>query len=140
PEKIFEDRLVEVISFPVKHSINCCGFLFKEKLKEANIIKECILKYQIPVEQIVKIKQGADFITSEGLVIPHSELTIPPPPIRSYAFSADTAFHQPLADILKGVDLLYHEATFAEDLRDWATKTSHSTATDAARIAKMAGV
>jgi ribonuclease Z len=139
-ERIYEDKKVEVFSFPVKHSINSCGFLFREKLKEPNIKKECIARYQIPIEQIKNIKKGADFVTSEGITIPNSELITPPPLPRSYAFSADTAFHPPLAAILKGVDLLYHEATFTEELRDWADKTYHSTAKDAARIAEMAGV
>lgn len=138
PDLIFEDKKVEVYSFPVRHSINCCGFLFREKQREANIRKECIVKYQIPVEQIKSIKQGSDFTTSEGTTIPHSELTTPAPPPRSYAYCADTAFHPPIAEFIKGVNLMYHEATFAEDLRDWANKTYHSTAKDAAKIAKIA--
>lgn len=140
PEKILEDKKVEVYSFPVKHSINCCGFLFREKQRESNIKKEYISKYQIPIEEIKNIKKGADFNSAEGKIIPNSELTTIPPPPRSYAFCADTAYHEPLAEVLKGVDLIYHEATFAEDLRDWAVKTCHSTAKDAARIAQMADV
>ncbi len=139
-ERIYEDKKLEVYSFPVKHSINCSGFLFREKQKEANIKKESISKYHIPIEQIKKIKQGADFKTSDGETISHHELTTPPPLPRSYAYCADTAFHPPLAEFLKGVDLLYHEATFAEDLREWAIKTYHSTAKDAANIARLAGV
>jgi ribonuclease Z len=79
PQLIFEDKKVEVVSFPLKHSINCCGFLFREKEKEANIKKECIQQYNIPIAQIVKIKQGAGFITEEGETIPHEVLTTPPP-------------------------------------------------------------
>lgn len=138
PQLIFEDKKVEVVSFPLKHSINCCGFLFREKEKEANIKKECIQQYHIPIAQIVKIKQGAGFITEEGETIPHEVLTTPPPPPLSYAFCSDTAFHPPIVDVIKGVDLLYHEATFTEELRDWADKTYHSTALDAAKIAGMA--
>ena len=140
PELIFEDKKVEVHSFPVRHSINCCGFLFREKQKEPNIKKESIAKYKIPIEQIKNIKRGDVFITADGKTIPNEDLTTPPPLPRSYAYCADTAFHPPLAEILKGVDLIYHEATFAEDLRDWADKTYHSTAKDAAEIAQMAGV
>ena len=138
PQLIFEDKKVEVYSFPLKHSINCCGFLFREKEKEANIKKECIQQYNISIAQIVKIKQGADFITSEGETIPNEALTIPPPPPLSYAFCSDTAFYPPVVDVIKGVNLLYHEATFTEELRDWANKTYHSTALDAAKIAQMA--
>ncbi len=139
-ERIYEDKKVEVFSFPVKHSINCSGFLFREKQREANINKESIARYQIPIEQIKNIKKGADFVTASGDTIPNSELTTPPPHPRSYAFSADTAFHPPIAEIIKGVDLLYHEATFTEELRDWADKTYHSTAKDAAKMAQMAEV
>ncbi|WP_372948503.1 ribonuclease Z [Mariniphaga sp.] len=138
PQLIFEDKKVEVVSFPLKHSINCCGFLFREKEKEANIKKECIQQYNIPIAQIVKIKQGADFITEEGETIPNEVLTTPPPPPLSYAFCSDTAFYPPVADVIQGVNLLYHEATFTEELRDWADKTYHSTALDAAKIAQMA--
>jgi ribonuclease Z len=139
PEMIFEDKKVEVCSFPVKHSISCSGFLFREKRKEANIKKESILTYNIPIEKIKEIKKGAEFITEEGKIIPNSALTNPPPQPRSYAYCADTAFHPPITEFIKEVDLLYHEATFAEDLRDWADKTYHSTAMDAANTAKMAG-
>lgn len=138
PQLIFEDKKVEVVSFPLKHSINCCGFLFREKEKEANIKKECIQQYNIPIAQIVKIKQGDGFITEEGETIPHEVLTTPPPPPLSYAFCSDTAFHPPIVEVIKGVNLLYHEATFTEELRDWAIKTYHSTALDASKIAQMA--
>jgi ribonuclease Z len=138
PQLIFEDKKVEVVSFPLKHSINCCGFLFREKEKEANIKKECIQQFNIPIAQIVKIKQGAGFITEKGETIPHEVLTTPPPPPLSYAFCSDTAFHPPIVEVIKGVNLLYHEATFTEELRDWADKTYHSTALDAAKIAQMA--
>ncbi|WP_372935657.1 ribonuclease Z [Mariniphaga sediminis] len=138
PQLIFEDKKVEVISFPLKHSINCCGFLFREKPKEANIKKECIEQYQIPVAQIRAIKQGADFLTTEGEVVPNTKLTTPPPPPRSYAFCSDTAFYPQVVETIQGVNLLYHEATFTEELRDWAERTYHSTALDAAKTAQMA--
>jgi ribonuclease Z len=138
PQLIFEDKKVEVISFPLKHSINCCGFLFREKPKEANIKKECIEQYQIPVAQIRAIKQGADFLTTEGEVVPNAKLTTPPPPPRSYAFCSDTAFYPQVVETIQGVNLLYHEATFTEELRDWAERTYHSTALDAAKTAQMA--
>jgi ribonuclease Z len=139
-EKIYSDKRVEVFSFPVKHSISTCGFLFKETEKQPNIIKAVIPQYNIPIAKIKEIKAGAGFITENGETIPNSKLTTPPPQPRSYAFCTDTAYHEPIAEIVKDVDLLYHEATFIEELRDFATKTKHSTATDAARIAKLANV
>jgi ribonuclease Z len=138
PEKIFFDEKVEVYSFPLKHSIPCCGFLFKEREREYNIIKECISQYKIPVADIKKIKRGADFITGDGRIIPNNQLTIPPPPPRSYAFCSDTAYYPAIVNTIKNVDLLYHEATFTEELKDWAKNTLHSTALDAAKIAQAA--
>jgi ribonuclease Z len=138
PQKIYSDKRIEVFSFPLKHSISCCGFFFKEIPKEANIKKESIEKYKIPVPQIREIKKGADFKTADGRIIPNNELTIPAPPPRSYAYCTDTAYYPPATKIFHNVSLLYHEATFTEDLKDLADKTFHSTAMDAARIASLA--
>jgi ribonuclease Z len=138
PQRVFIDKRVEVISFPLKHSISTCGFLFRELPKEANIKKEMIQEHKIPIAKIKEIKEGADYITQGGKVIPNDMLTTPPPKPRSYAFCTDTAFHLPIIDIIKDVDLLYHEATFLEEMREFATKTLHSTTIDAANIAKLA--
>ncbi len=138
PQLIFEDKIIKVISFPLKHSINCCGFLFREKMKERNIKKEYVQKLNIPIAQIKAIKQGAGFKTENGEIIPNEELTTPPPKPVSYAFCSDTAFYPPVIETIKNVSALYHEATFTEDMKEWAVKTSHSTALDAAKIAKMA--
>lgn len=140
PQQIFEDKHVEVFSFPLKHSISTCGFLFREIQKQANIKKEIIKDYKIPVSKIKEIKAGANFITDEGEVIQNEKLTTPPPRTRSYAFCSDTAFHPPAAEFVTEVDLLYHEATFLEAMRDFANKTLHSTTIDAANIAKAANV
>lgn len=138
PQQIFADKRVEVFSFPVKHSISTCGFLFREIQKPSNIKKEMVQEYQIPIARIKEIKEGSDFILDNGDLIPNEKLTTPPPHPRSYAFCTDTAFHAPIIDIIKNVDLLYHEATFLESMRDLAIKTLHSTTTDAANMAKMA--
>jgi ribonuclease Z len=135
---IFADKHVEVFSFPVKHSISTSGFLFREIQKQANIKKEMVQEYKIPIVRIKEIKAGADFITPDGEIIPNEKLTTPPPHTRSYAFCTDTAYHPPLIDIIKNVDLLYHEATFLEEMRDFAKKTLHSTTIDAANMAKLA--
>lgn len=140
PQNIYTDKRIEVFSFPVKHSISTCGFLFKEIQKPANIKKELIQEYNIPIAKIKEIKAGEDFITSEGVIIPNKKLTAPAPKPRSYAFCTDTAYHKPIIEIIRGVDLLYHEATFPEEMKDFAAKTLHSTATQAATIAKLADV
>jgi ribonuclease Z len=94
--------------------------------------------YKIPVAKIREIKAGAHFITDSGETIANEMLVWPLPRPRSYAFCTDTAFHPPIAEFVKEVDLLYHEATFLESMREFANKTLHSTTTDAANIAKMA--
>ena len=137
PQTIFESKKTEVISFPVKHSIPTCGFLFREKPKAANIKKEMIKAYDIPIAQIKTIKEGADFVTDDGQIIPNDKLTIAAPKPKSYAFCTDTAYHPPIAEIIKGVDLLYHESTFLEELKDLAKKTQHSTAKQAAKMAVL---
>jgi ribonuclease Z len=137
PQTVFESKNIEVLSFPVKHSIPTVGFLFREKPKQANIKKEMIKAYNIPLAQIKDIKAGADFETEDGRIIPNEKLTTPPPKPKSYAFCTDTAFHPPIAEIINGVDLLYHEATFLEELKDLAGKTLHSTARQAAEMAKL---
>ncbi|MCK3683308.1 ribonuclease Z [Maribellus sp. YY47] len=137
PQLIFESKKVEVLSFPVKHSLPTCGFLFREKQKPANIRKEMIQAYNIPIASIKEIKAGADFTTSTGQVISNTDLTIPAPKPTSYAFCTDTAYFPPIAEIINGVDLLYHEATFLEELRELANKTLHSTTKEAGEMAKL---
>nr|WP_321485679.1 ribonuclease Z [uncultured Draconibacterium sp.] len=136
-QTVFENKNIEILSFPVKHSIPTVGFLFREKPKQANIKKEMIKAYNIPLAKIKDIKAGADFETEDGRLIPNTKLTTPPPKPKSYAFCTDTAFHPPIAEIINGVDLLYHEATFLEELKDLAEKTRHSTARQAAEMAKL---
>ena len=137
PQTVFENKNIEILSFPVKHSIPTVGFLFREKPKQANIKKEMIAAYNIPLAKIREIKAGADFETEDGRIIQNENLTTPPPKPKSYAFCTDTAFHPPIAEIINGVDLLYHEATFLEELKDLAEKTLHSTARQAAEMAKL---
>ncbi len=137
-EVIYSGKYVEVKSFPLKHRIPTCGFLFKEKPKQRNIRKEYVDRYNIPIKDIVKIKQGADFVTDKGITIPNKELTIPPPVPRSYAFCSDTAFDERIIPEIQNVDLLYHESTYLQDLKKQAAETFHSTASQAAAIAQKA--
>ncbi len=137
---IYEDKKVEVFSFPLKHRIPCSGYKFVEKPKEPNIIKSKINFYKIPLKEIKFIKRGADFIDQEGKLIPNENLVIPPRKSRSYAFCSDTIYNETIIPWIHEVDLLYHESTFLEELKFRAIKTMHSTAIDAANIAKLAKV
>lgn len=137
---IYEDEKVSVATIPLKHRIPCCGYLFREKPKMKNIRKEMILKYQISIEQIQKIKLCEDFAINDGTIIPNEELTMPPAPSYSYAFCSDTQYNEKIIPIIHGTDLLYHEATFLHTLEQQAKKTAHSTALQAATIAQKANV
>ena len=137
---IMEDRSLSVYSIPLKHRIPTCGFLFEEKPKEAHIIREMIDFYQIPIHSIKDIKQGKDYVTPEGEVIPNARLTHPATPPKRYAYCSDTAYNPSMIPIIEGVDLLYHEATFAERDKARAKETFHSTARQAAEIAQKANV
>jgi ribonuclease Z len=138
PAKILDDKYLTVTSFPLEHRVPTYGFLFREKPYDRNIIKESIEKYKIPVLRIPSIKKGADFITADGTVIRNEEITQPGPDPLSYAYCSDTKYFRRLSSFIKGVDLLYHEATFDKSLEDLALLTGHSTTTDAARIASEA--
>ncbi|MFQ9316287.1 ribonuclease Z [Dysgonomonas mossii] len=139
-ELIYDDRSVSVTTIPLKHRVPCAGFLFREKQKEAHLIPEMIKFHNIPIRELANIKKGADFITEEGKVIPNSHLTIPSEPARSYAYCSDTAYNEKIVPIIEGVDLLYHEATFVDEDAARAKATGHSTASQAAQIAKLANV
>jgi len=135
PVKILDDKYLTVTAFPLVHRVPAFGFLFREKPRDRNIIKESIEKYNIPAVRIPAIKKGEDFITEEGEVIKNEEMTIPGPEPLSYAYCSDTAHFSRLASFVRGVSLLYHEATFDDSLSDLAKTTGHSTASDAARTA-----
>ncbi|MBC8265922.1 MAG: ribonuclease Z [Flavobacteriales bacterium] len=137
---LFEDDSIIISSLVLKHSISSSGFLFKEKKKTKNIIKEKIKQYNIPVSAILDIKQGNDFNTVDGEIIRNEELTTISDSPHSYAFCSDTTFVEENINKIKGVTLLYHEATFMKDLQEKALQTGHSTTVDAATIAKKAEV
>lgn len=139
-ELIFEDRSIEVYTIPLKHRVPCCGFLFQEKSGTKHIKREMIDFYNVPTAQINRIKNGEDFITEEGEIVPNEILTSAPTPPFRYAYCSDTAYNENILRIIKNVDLLYHEATFADDEMLRARQTMHSTAHQAAEIAKKADV
>jgi ribonuclease Z len=139
-ELIYEDRSVQVFSIPLKHRVPTCGFLFEEKPRDRHIIREMIDFYQIPTWRILKIKQGEDFETPDGEIIPNAQLTTAPEPPKRFAYCSDTAYNEKIIPIIEGVDCLYHEATFMEDEVLRAKETQHSTARQTAEIAKKANV
>lgn len=141
-EVIYEDRVVTVTSFPLKHRYEApvCGFLFREKERERTIRKDMVAAWNVPVAFMQYLKMGEDYITPEGEIISNQRLTVAPPPSRSYAYMTDTLYRERFADYVQGVDLLYHEATYGKEDEALAKETFHSTAEQAARLAQAAGV
>jgi len=137
---LYEDDKLTVSAIPLKHRTVTFGYLFREKRKLLNVKKDQIEEYGLGIADVVKIKQGADFTMESGEVIPNTRLTLPPYRQRSYAYISDTVFDPKLAEQLKDVDLLFHEATFSKKDGKLAAKTLHSTAEQAANLARLAGV
>ena len=133
---IFEDDKVMVQSFPLEHRIETFGFLFVEKPSEPNIKKECIKLYKLSIAEIVKIKKGADLKLDDDTIVPNNALIHDQPKPRSFAYCSDTRYMSNLASFIQNVDLLYHEATFLDSEMNLAIKTFHSTAKQAAQVAK----
>lgn len=134
---VWENERIQVHSFPVKHSIDCWGFLFEEKELPRKFKPEMMEQYPIPTSEIRKIKAGEDWRSLDGELVPNETLTDPPPPALSYAYCTDTAPIKHLHRYFKGVNLLYHEATFTEEHRKRAQETKHSTAKQAAEMALL---
>jgi ribonuclease Z len=129
-----------VTAFPVKHRVECWGFLFREKRKPRKIDADRIKSYEIPASFYEKLQNGEDYITKKGTIIPNEELTIANSPNKSYAFCADTIFDESLAEKVKGVDLLYHETTYLKASADKALERFHCTTEQAGKIAQLAEV
>lgn len=137
-EVIYNDKSVSVKTIPLKHRVPCCGFLFEEKPPLPHIRRDMIDFLHIPFYAINAIKEGADWTDAEGKVWPHERLTTPATSGRSYAYISDTMPVAKNAELIKGADLLYHEATFASDASVRAHETGHSTAAQAAQFAQAA--
>lgn len=137
---ITEESKVRVECFRVMHRIECWGFLFKEKKNLRKIIPEHVKRYNVPASFYKNLHSGEDFINDENIVISNELLTVGLPPPKTYAYCADTRYYEPLIEKIQFADLLYHEATYLHSLQKKAFDRFHSTATEAAMIAKKAGV
>ncbi len=137
---IYEDRSLTVSTIPLQHRLPTCGFLFREKPTLPHIRRDMIDYLEIPISQINNIKNGAGWTTDDGRTFSHEQLTTPADPPRAYAYCSDTRYVPTLHTIIKCVDLLYHESTYCLDSKQRAEAYYHSTAADAATVAKEAGV
>ncbi len=137
---IYEDRSLVVESIPLDHRVPCAGFLFRERPTLPHIRRDMIDCFNIPISQINNIKAGADWTTEDGTVIPNSRLTTPADPSRSYAYCCDTRYMPNLHELVKDVDLLYHDSTYDSSCADRAKLYYHSTSQQAAKVASDGSV
>ena len=137
---VYDDRSIQVESIPLEHRVPCCGYLIQEKPTLPHIRRDVIDAYGVPLSQVGNIKNGADFVMPDGEVIPNSRLVVPADAPRSYAYISDTRYMPGLASQLKGVNVLYHESTYGDDHLPQSEKYFHSTARQAATVARDAGV
>lgn len=135
---IYEDRSLTVESIPLKHRLPCSGFLFREKPTLPHIRRDMIDFYHIPISQINNIKNGASWTDEDGNVVPNSRLTRPSDPPRSYAYCSDTCYLPDLHNQLEGTTCIYHESTYVTEDLEKAAKYFHSTAAQAAQVARDA--
>ena len=140
PELIFDDKKISVTTIPLDHRIYTNGFLFQEKEGKRKLNIEAAQNYGIDKAYFQNIKNGKDVTLDNGKSIANKELTFDPPKPKSYAFCSDTVYDATLSAQLKDVDVLYHESTFLESESELAAKTKHSTALQAAEIAKASNV
>jgi len=140
PQLIYEDDKVTVTTIPLRHRVYTNGFLFREKIGERRMNAEAVQRYGVHTAYFHNVKNGKDVTLDDGTVIPNSELTFEPVPPKAYAYCSDTAYTETFLDQIRGVDVLYHEATFLESEEPLAERTLHSTARQAAAIASKAGV
>ena len=138
-ELLYENSVLEVWSVPLRHRVPTAGFLFREKPAGLNVDKGAIERYGLGIAQITAAKRGEDVVLSDGRVVPNGELTYIPWEPRSYAYLSDTNYSGKAVSLVSGVDLLYHEATYADDMRSEAKARGHATTLQAARAAVESG-
>jgi ribonuclease Z len=136
---IYEDKSLRVFSFPLKHRIDCCGFVFEEKERKPKITKTSIAQFGLMPSQIIQLKNGNSVVLENGdTLLPETVCEEPEPP-KSYAYCSDTAFSEKVIESVTGCSTLYHESTFLESESERAKATFHSTARQAATVALRAG-
>ncbi|OGX84544.1 ribonuclease Z [Hymenobacter lapidarius] len=137
---VYEDAQITVSSLPMRHRVPCAGYFFEEKPRRANLLKDKLPSGLRP-EQLARLAQGEDLEADEHQPgLRHADVAGPAPAPRRYAFFSDTLYTPALAALIRGADLLYHEATFLEEMKERAAQTHHSTARQAAQLAAEAGV
>ncbi|WP_295648657.1 ribonuclease Z [uncultured Mucilaginibacter sp.] len=140
PEVILDNQDITVETIILDHRIPCTGFLFRQKRRLRKIIKEKTEALDVPLSYYPILKRGVDYFAPDGTTYPNVELTTNSEEPKAYAYCSDTIYNESYFKQIAGVDLLYHEATFANDMLDRANETYHTTALQAGEVAKICGV
>lgn len=133
---VMENQHITVESIPLDHKIDCVGFIFREKKGDRRILKDAVKDLGLGIKDMVNLKRGNDYLDQDGVLYQNSILTAPPPKPRSYAYCSDTRYYEALINDVRNIDLLYHEATYLDNMKKRAFETGHSTAKQAAVFAE----
>jgi ribonuclease Z len=139
-EVLVDDGKIRISCFPTTHRIECYGFLFEEKEGKRKLLIDKVRKLNIPVSFYTSLQNGLDYITPRGQRINNDEVTSAPEKGKKYAFCADTKYDENIIPFINGADLVYHETTYLDNMRDKAFERFHATTKQAAEIAKKANV
>ena len=140
PRVFYEDSAITVRTFPLRHRVPAVGFVFEEKAKMRHVNAEAVRAFEVPQHFMNSLRQGMDYVTPAGVVIPNEKLTTAADASVSYAYASDTTYSERVIQAVEGVDWLYHEATYGDECEAQARQRFHSTARHAAMVAKEAGV
>lgn len=140
PAVLVDDDKIRISCFRTNHRIECFGFLFEEKKDKRKLLMDKIRKLEIPVTFYSSLQNGLDYITSNGKVITNDSVTAAPEAGKKYAFCADTRYDESLLPYIDHADMIYHETTYLDAMREKAEQRFHSTTRQAAGLAKIAGV
>ena len=139
-EVLVDNDRIKITAFPTSHRIECYGFLFEEKEGKRKLLIDKVRKLNIPISFYSSLQAGLDYITPRGQVVKNDTVTAAPERGKKYAFCADTKYDEGLIQYIYGCDMIYHETTYLDNMRDKAYERFHCTTKQAAEIAKKSMV
>jgi ribonuclease Z len=140
PAVLVDNDKIRISSFPTTHRVECYGFLFEEKEGKRKLLIERVRQLRIPMTFYSSLQNGLDYITPKGEVIRNATVTTAPEKGKKYAFCADTRYDEALIPFIQGADMIYHETTYLDNMREQAFNRFHTTTKQAAELAQKAGV
>lgn len=139
-ELLVDNDKIRISCFATTHRIECYGFLFEEKKGKRKLLIDKVRKLNIPVSFYSSLQDGLDYITPRGQTITNESVTSAPDKGKKYAFCADTRYDEGIIPHIYDADMIYHEATYLDNMREKACDRFHCTTRQAAEIARKAQV